>query len=138
LVTIRMTRKWIGIVAAVGIGCIAVGIGYGDLLAAAFVSNPITHSPESVAKGRVLFNRHCVACHGSGGKGDGMAVSSLPSRPDDLSTLPGPPIFPDGIIAYRIANGAEGMPAWKDVLAEAEIWNLLNFIRSLKASAPAK
>jgi mono/diheme cytochrome c family protein len=133
-----LKKKWIGIGAAVGIGGIAIGIGYGDLLAAAFVSNPIPRSTESVAKGRELFDRHCIACHGSGGKGDGMAVASLPARPDDLSTLPPPPVFPDGIIAYRIANGAEGMPAWKNVLAENEIWDLLNFIRSLKAPASSQ
>ena len=133
-----MTKKWIGIGAAAGIACIAIGIGYGDLLAAAFVSNPVLRSTESVAKGKELFDRYCVACHGSGGKGDGMAVATLASRPDDLSTLPPPPVFPDGIIAYRIANGAEGMPAWKGVLAETEIWDLLNFIRSLNASAATK
>jgi mono/diheme cytochrome c family protein len=133
-----MTKKSIGIWAAIGIGCIAIGAGYGDLLAAAFVSNPIPPSTESVAKGKELFGRYCVACHGSGGKGDGMAVATLPSHLDDLSTLPPAPVFPDGIIAYRIANGAEGMPAWKTVLAENEIWDLLNFIRSLKAPAASK
>ena len=133
-----MNKKWIGIGAAIGIGCIAIGIGYRDLLAAALASNPIPRSTESIAKGKELFERYCVACHGSGGKGDGMAVATLPCRPDDLSTLPPPPIFPDGIIAYRIANGAEGMPAWKNVLAENEIWDLLNFIRSLNTPAATK
>jgi copper resistance protein D len=134
----NMTKKSIGIWAAIGAGCIAIGVGYGDLLAAAIASNPIPPSAESVAKGKALFEHHCVACHGSGGKGDGIAVATLPSRPDDLSTLPPTPVFPDGVIAYRIAYGAEGMPAWKSVLAQNEIWDLLNFIRSLKASAPAK
>jgi mono/diheme cytochrome c family protein len=131
-----MKKKWIAIWTIVGFGGVAVGIGYGDLLASAFARNPIPRSVESIAKGKMLFDRHCIACHGSGGRGDGMAVATLPTRPDDLSTLPPAPIFPDGVIAYRIANGAEGMPAWKNVLAENDIWDLLNFIRSLDAAGP--
>ena len=111
--------------AVVGIGGVAVGIGYGDLVASAFERNPKPRSLESIAKGKRLFDRYCAACHGPGGQGDGTAVATLPTRPDDLSTLPSSPIFPDGVIAYRIANGAEGMPAWKNVLADNDIWDLL-------------
>jgi mono/diheme cytochrome c family protein len=51
-----------------------------------------------------------------------------------LSKLAPPPIFPDGVVTYRIANGKNSMPAWKSVLSENEIWDLLNFIRSLRPS----
>ena len=43
-------------------------------------------------------------------------------------------MFPDGVVAYRIANGVDLMPAWKDTLSENEIWDLINFIRSLPPS----
>ena len=129
-----MNRKWIGIGSGMGTVCIAIAFAYGDLLVSAFERNPVPHSAESVARGKVLFDRHCAVCHGPGGRGDGMAVASLPTRPDDLSTLPPPPIFPDGVIVYRIANGANAMPAWKAELGRNDIWDLLNFIRSLKVS----
>ncbi len=70
-------------------------------------------------------------CHGAEGRGDGVAATALPQRPDDLSRIAAPPIFPDGVVAYRILNGVKMMPAFKSTLSENEIWDLLNFIRSL-------
>jgi len=55
----------------------------------------------------------------------------MPRRPDDLGKIAGPPIFPDGVVVYRIANGKRLMPAFKAALSEDELWDLLNFIRSL-------
>jgi mono/diheme cytochrome c family protein len=52
-------------------------------------------------------------------------------RPEDLTSIAPPPYFPDGVVAYRIANGGEVMPAWKGVLRGDDIWDLINFIRSL-------
>jgi mono/diheme cytochrome c family protein len=122
------------IIAVVIFACAALGIYYADLLASAFARNPFPHSAESVARGKRLFERYCVSCHGVTGHGDGPAAASLPSRPEDLSMLAPPPIFPDGVVAYRIANGKNLMPAWKSALSESEIWDLLNFIRSLRPS----
>lgn len=70
-------------------------------------------------------------CHGAEGRGDGVAAAALPQRPDDLSRIAAPPIFPDGVVAYRILNGVKLMPAFKSTLSGNEIWDLLNFIRSL-------
>jgi mono/diheme cytochrome c family protein len=36
------------------------------------------------------------------------------------------------VVAYRIANGKNLMPPWKSVLSENEIWDVLNFVRSLR------
>lgn len=46
-----------------------------------------------------------------------------------------PPIFPDGIVAYRIANGVKMMPAFRTTLSENDTWDLINFIRSLSSPA---
>jgi len=129
----RPKSRWLlAAVAALGIG---TGIYYADLLRSAFLRNPIPRSAESVARGRQLFQKTCAVCHGPEGRGDGVAAAALPQRPDDLSRIAPPPIFPDGVVAYRIINGVKMMPAFKATLSENEIWDLLNFIRSL---APAK
>jgi len=78
-----------------------------------------------------LFQQYCAACHGAEGRGDGPAAGALSQRPEDLTQIAAPPYFPDGVVAYRIANGGEVMPAWKSVLKADEIWDLINFIRSL-------
>src|SRR5258706_2537314 len=125
----RLRVKWL--LATVAVICVMSGIYYADLLRSAFLRNPIPRSVESIARGRQLFSRNCAVCHGAEGRGDGVAAAALPRRPDDLSKIAPPPIFPDGVVAYRIINGVKMMPAFKSTLGENEIWDLLNFIRSL-------
>ena len=130
-----MKMKW-WLLTAAGAACIGLGIYYADLLKAAFTLNPIPRSPESIARGKNIFERNCAVCHGPGGRGDGVAAASLPARPKDLSRLAPPPIFPDGVIAYRIANGKNLlMPAWNAMLSNNDVWDLINFIRSLSVSS---
>ena len=115
--------------------CIGLGVYYADLLEAAFLFNPVPRTANSIARGRRLFQQNCAVCHGTEGRGDGVAAASLPVRPDDLSTIARPPIFPDGIVAYRIRNGVKIMPAFKATLSEDDTWDLINFIRSLSSNA---
>ena len=129
----RPKTRWL--LAAVALVCIGTGIYYADLLRSAFLRNPIARSAESIARGRQLFANNCAVCHGAQGRGDGAAAAALPQRPEDLSKIAPPPVFPDGVVAYRIANGVKMMPAFRSTLNESEIWDLLNFIRSL---APAR
>jgi mono/diheme cytochrome c family protein len=131
---IRSRVKWM--LVAVAAVCIGSGIYYADLLRSAFLRNPIPRSAESIARGRQLFEKDCAVCHGAEGKGDGVAAAALPQRPDDLGRIAPPPVFPDGVVAYRIINGVKMMPAFKATLSENEIWDLLNFIRSLAPKAP--
>ena len=126
--------KWVLLVLAVL--CIGSGILYADLLKAAFARNPVPRSAESVARGRQLFQKQCAVCHGEQGHGDGVAAASLSKQPEDLGDIAGPPIFPDGIVLYRIANGKNTMPAFRGALSERELWDLLNFIRSLAHAPP--
>lgn len=115
--------------------CIGLGVYYADLLEAAFLFNPVPRTANSIARGRQLFQQNCAVCHGAEGRGDGVAAASLPERPDDLSKIARPPIFPDGIVAYRIRNGVKMMPAFKTTLSENDTWDLINFIRSLSPAA---
>ena len=125
----RLKLKWL--LAGEAAVCIGSGVYYADLLRSAFLRNPIPRSAESIARGRQLFAKDCAVCHGAEGRGDGVAAAALPQAPGDLSTIAPPPIFPDGVVAYRILNGVKLMPGFKSTLTENEIWDLLNFIRSL-------
>ena len=81
--------------------------------------------------------RHLVLASRQGPDAPGAAElrAEHPERPDDLSTIARPPIFPDGIVAYRIRNGVKMMPAFKTTLSEDDTWDLINFIRSLSSNA---
>ena len=39
----------------------------------------------AVAEAREVFNTRCTACHGSAGKGDGVAAAALNPKPRDMT-----------------------------------------------------
>ena len=98
--------------------------------------NPIPANAESVARGTTLFKTNCVLCHGPSGRGDGAVAASLDPRPADLVVMAG--MHPAGDFAWKIANGRGMMPAWNELLSEAEIWDLVNFIKRLPEMAEHK
>ena len=99
-------------------------------------ANPIQRDQESIARGKELFQTHCVVCHGPGGKGDGPAAAGLNPKPPKLVKMAGH--HPDGDIAWKIENGRGAMPAWKGKLKQKEIWNLTNFIQALPSELPSQ
>jgi mono/diheme cytochrome c family protein len=108
-----------------------------ELLTAAFQTNPYQGSAESVARGEANWTAHCQVCHGPDGEGNGPASAQLSAKPKDLTMVALPPIFPDGIMAFRIANGKNTMPAWNQAFTPEEIWDLVSYIRS-KSKKTAK
>jgi mono/diheme cytochrome c family protein len=128
--TLRRSRWGLRAVVGLLVLGLAVALFYGDLLAAAVAPNPYAGSVESIARGTVLWSRHCAVCHGPEGRGDGPVAPSLRKKPKDLTRIATPPVFPDGVVAYRIAHGGEAMPAWADALTEQEIWDLVSYVRA--------
>ena len=92
--------------------------------------NPIPKNAISINNGNRLFLKYCVVCHGKNGDGDGPLSSELNPKPANLKERAGN--HSDGDFAWKIANGRGAMPAFKDQLSENQIWNLTNFIQSLK------
>ena len=92
--------------------------------------NPSAGDPASVARGRPLYQQHCVACHGPEGRGDGPGASGLSPAPADLSLHV--PLHPDADTFAFIARGFPGtaMQGWDTVLSEQQIWDLVNYLRN--------
>jgi mono/diheme cytochrome c family protein len=122
--------RWRGLLIAALVLVAGACIWYQDLLRAAITPNPLPPTPQSIARGQLLWLQTCAACHGTEGRGDGPAASALPKRPKDLTKIATPPVFPDGVLAYRIANGGAVLPAWKGTLSSEDLWQLVNFIRA--------
>ena len=96
-------------------------------------ANPIPPNLESVAAGQTIFMTSCAPCHGTGGKGDGLAGLALNPRPADLTQHAIPGVHTDAQLFEWITNGFPGsrMPAFKAALSDTDRWNLVNFIRTL-------
>ena len=93
-------------------------------------TNPF--GPEAAGEGAKIFKTNCETCHGPQGHGDGPAGAALDPGPKDLSKLQN--VASDDYLFWRISEGKEGtsMVAWKGILAEEQIWQVISFIRTLK------
>ena len=95
-------------------------------------ANPVKSSPESISSGKALWNQHCASCHGKTGKGDGTKAAQLKTQPEDLSSAT-IQSQPDGSLFYKTSVGREDMPSFKKKIPDpTEIWDLVNFMRTLK------
>ncbi|HEX5734177.1 MAG TPA: c-type cytochrome [Blastocatellia bacterium] len=95
------------------------------------IKNPVPADAESIEAGKKLYQRHCASCHGPQGKGDGgMALSGgTPSDLTDDTWDYGPT---EGEIFVAIRDGVSSdMLAYKEKLNDKQIWQVVNFIRSI-------
>jgi len=66
------------------------------------------------------------------GLGDGSKAAQLKTTPQDM-TLSACQSQSDGALFYKISEGRDDMPSFKKKIPDAEdIWNLVNFVRTLK------
>jgi mono/diheme cytochrome c family protein len=101
--------------------------------AAAKITNPVAATPESVASGRRTYRRLCALCHGREGKGDGGGAGGG-GVPADLTAGKWTYGSSDGEIFTVIHDGTSAdMQGYSEQLSDTDIWNLVNYIRTLSA-----
>lgn len=104
--------------------------------AVATLINPVTADTASVKRGRDLFLNNCASCHGNSARGDGPIALALTPKPADLVVMA--PMHPAEDFFWKIGNGRGAMPAWKNTLSENQIWDLVNYIKSLGKTEPSE
>jgi mono/diheme cytochrome c family protein len=93
--------------------------------------NPVKPTPESIALGKKYYGYDCAMCHGNNGDGKGdVAIDEKLTIGDfrDPATLKGKT---DGELFYILKNGHGHMPAEPIRQKPDELWNLINYVRSL-------
>ena len=103
------------------------------------LKNPVASSPESIQAGKQTFTRYCAPCHGPEAKGDGQGAGSV--RPANLVDETWKYGATDGEIFTNIRDGIGpffDMASWQSTLKEPDIWNVINYLRSLGPPAPPK
>ncbi len=95
--------------------------------------NPVPRTAVSVARGQTIYEQHCVICHGSDGHGDGPMAATLNPPPADLHAAH-VDYHDDQQLHDWIEGGINGsaMPAFKGKISDTDIWNLVNYVRSLR------
>jgi mono/diheme cytochrome c family protein len=99
------------------------------------LKNPVASSPESIKAGQQLFQKNCRFCHGTDAKGNGpMAPEG--THPSNLTDDKWDRGSTDGEIFMVIRDGAGpkfDMKGYKSKMSETDIWNVVNYLRSLQA-----
>lgn len=95
------------------------------------MKSSVKTSAESVKSGEALYKKNCSSCHGKTGLGDGPKAKTLDTFPGDFSSAN----FQnqsDGIIFYQTKFGRNEMPKYDKKIEDDDIWNLVNYMRTLK------
>ena len=101
--------------------------------------NPVKSTPESIAEGKKIYGYDCVQCHGASGDG-----KTEPAKDIKIPDLTDPAVLKDrtdGELFYVIKNGRGAMPLEGDRVKSEQLWDLVNYVRSLakkKVSAEEK
>jgi mono/diheme cytochrome c family protein len=111
----------------------------GDLPAEyANLVNPVPLTLETLDRGKQIFTRECLVCHGDSGRGNGPYGDGLQPSPPDFSdsslygTLANPSYL-DADYFWRISEGLpwSAMPVWKSQYSEEDRWSVVHYIRSV-------
>lgn len=99
------------------------------------VTNPLAIDQKIVAEGKKLYQAQCASCHGTSGKGDGVAGQALNPRPANLAFIMGTPMARDSFLFWSISEGGarfkSAMPAFSSMLTEDERWKVIAYLRNM-------
>ena len=99
------------------------------------MKNPVASSPESIKAGAAAFQKNCRFCHGADAKGDGP-MAPKDTHPSNLTDDKWDRGSTDGEIFLVIQNGAGPkfeMKGYKSKMTDPEVWNIVNYLRSVQA-----
>ena len=107
-----MLRRYISIIGVI-VGTATLLLGSNGAVYAADPGN-----------GAKIYTTHCSGCHGDGG------VSNMPGTPDFSRRER---LFqPDIALLASIRDGAGVMPAYKGLLSDQEILDVISYLRTLR------
>ena len=124
-----MGRRSLLVLAAVGV------LAVNAIVVVAFLPEPAP--PPSASPTERLYFLRCVSCHGTGGTGSWRATFFL-IRPGNLADSRRMAALPDQYLFDIIKHGGAtigkpGMPGFGFHLSDAEISELVSYVRSLSA-----
>lgn len=80
-----------------------------------------------------IFGKYCAACHGTAGKGDGMAANAMNPKPPDFSEAGFQESREEEDLKQVIREGKGMMPAFARQLSAEEITALVEYIRTFSS-----
>jgi len=93
--------------------------------------NPVKATPESIAQGKKAYGFDCAMCHGKEGAGDGDLAESMHLKLKDYRDPAALKNMTDGEMYAIIMNGKGQMTGEEGRLKPEQVWNVVNYVRSL-------
>jgi mono/diheme cytochrome c family protein len=87
-----------------------------------------TATPDPLATARANFEKHCEGCHGPSAEGGLVKVDNKQIKVPSLKAEHAIK-HTDDKITKMITNGEEEMPSFKDKMTQAEIADMVKFVR---------
>lgn len=100
----------------------------GARAAASPVAPAATATPDQLAAAKANYTKNCEPCHGPNGEGGPVKVDNKTIKVPSLKSAHAAKLSDDHI-AHMITNGEEAMPSFKDKMSQAEIADLVKFVR---------
>lgn len=103
---------------------------------AAGIAAPARVSAAQVVRGFCAYEAHCVACHGAAGVARQQWASGMEPQPPYL--LDATRKFTPAELFWIARNGIKmtGMPAWKDSLNGAQLWEVVAWLEASRRLPP--
>jgi mono/diheme cytochrome c family protein len=103
-------------------------------VAASREPNPVKATPESIAEGKKIYGYDCAQCHGAAG--DAQTEVGKDLKAADLTDPATLKDRTDGAIFYILRHGHGNMPREGDRVKPEQLWDLVNYVRSLARKPP--
>jgi mono/diheme cytochrome c family protein len=100
--------------------------------------NPVESNLTSISEGKRLYGAtDCALCHGKDGDGKGVLAKDIKMNLHDWRMPESLAHFTDGELSYLILKGKGRMPAYDGRETPEQVWQIVNYIRSMQASGVA-
>lgn len=105
-----------------------------------WAGKPDAVKQDTLELGKKIYFKRCVWCHGVEGAGDGPSADRLFTRPRNFTqgtfkirTTDSGQLPMDADLIATVKNGLTGsaMPAWGEVLSDAEVTAVVQFVKTL-------
>lgn len=97
--------------------------------AGAELKSPLKTTEENIEKGKAIYERMCLHCHGEQGKGDGKISEKIKGIPDYTTTLKD---LPEGKMYHTIYHGKGVMGSHASQINVEERWLVIEYVKHLQ------
>lgn len=100
------------------------------------VRNPVPPTDNNLIAGMKIYQANCSSCHGDIDRPHAMFADGLHPRPPQF--VKKAPEMPENQNFYITKHGIRmsGMPAWKQLLTDEQIWQVTGFLAYMDKLSP--